>query len=528
MDAPEGTNHDRMERAQGLLAQYQGADANKPAALPARLAGPASLCGSAQRQARLRNCTGVLPGLPRPDRHRLRDHGRVRQPPGRHRPLARRARGHLRDMAATSRTRLVNPRLGTYFGIYAAAFAALVIMTLMFEQLGASDTALRYLMFAGPLVLYGAIGLFSPTREANDYFACGRRVPASFNGLVLAVTALGGAGFLALTGAFFAIGFDALCLGLGLCAGLVFMSVLLAPFLRKFGAYTVPSYLGRRFESQALRVVAAAVLAVPLLLLLAAEARFAAFAASWLTGQPEGVMAIVVVACTAATVVAGGLRSHTWSASAKAIAALIALVVPATIVALMLTNLPLPQMTHGNTLRVLTRLESARGLPFLDAPALAFELPRDGLEPLAKRFIQAFGSVGTVAFALMALVTAAGVAASPSLLLRPGSTPGVHETRKSFGWGVLIVGVVLLTLPAVAIYLRVMLLDQVIGQPVDRLPAWFNALQKAEIARVDATGPTVALVNISFDRDAVLFSLSFAAGFPQALVYLALAGALAA
>src|SRR5262249_45560439 len=98
----------------------------------------------------------------------------------------------------------------------------------------------------------------------------------------------------------------------------------------------------------------------------------------------------------------------------------------------------------------------------------------------------------------------------------------------SFGWGVLIVGVVLLTLPAVAIYLRVMLLDQVIGQPVDRLPAWFNALQKAEIARVDATGPTVAFVNISFDRDAVLFSLSFAAGLPQALVYLALAGALAA
>jgi cation/acetate symporter len=431
-------------------------------------------------------------------------------------------------MAATSRTRLVNPRLGTYFGIFAAAFAALVIMTLMFEQLGVSDASIRYLMFAGPIMLYGAIGLFSPAREANDYFACGRRVPASFNGLVLAVTVLGGAGFLALTGAFFAVGFDALCLGLGICAGLVFMGVLIAPFLRKFGAYTVPSYLGRRFESPTLRVVAAAVLAVPLLLLLAAEARFAAYAAAWLTGQPEGVMAFVVVICAAAAVVTGGLRSHTWSGSAKAIAALIALAVPATIVALMLTSLPLPQMTHGNTLRVLTRLESVRGLPFIEAPPLAFDLPGEGLEPLAKRFIQAFGSVGSLAFALMALVTAAGVAASPSLLLRPGSTPGVHETRKSFGWAVLIIGVVLLTLPAVAVYLRVMLLDQVIGQPVDRLPAWFEALQRARIARVEAAGPTVAFANISFDRDAVLFSLSFAAGFPLVLVYLALAGALAA
>jgi cation/acetate symporter len=125
-------------------------------------------------------------------------------------------------------------------------------------------------------------------------------------------------------------------------------------------------------------------------------------------------------------------------------------------------------------------------------------------------------------------VTAAGTAASPLLLPRPGSTPGVHEARKSFGWAVLIVGAVFLTLPAIAIFLRLTLLDQVIGQPADRLPAWFQALQQAGIARVDATTPTVRFINVSFDRDAVWFALSFAAGFPQVLVYLSLAGALAA
>ena len=431
-------------------------------------------------------------------------------------------------MAATSRTRLVNPRLGTYFGIFAAGFVALVLMALMLEQLGVSDRAVRLLMLAGPVALYGAIGVLSPARETNDFFACGRRVPAFFNGLVLAVSALGGAGFLALTGTFFAIGFDALCLGLGICTGLVFMGMLLAPFLRKSGAYTIPSYLGRRFESRALRVVAAAVLAVPLLLLLAAEARFAAYASAWLTGQSEHLMAVAVTTCVCVMVLAGGMRSHTWSASAKAIVALVALAVPATIVALMMSNLPLPQMTHGNILRVLTRMESARGLPELAVPFLAFEFPGEGLEPLAKRFIQTFGSVGSLAFVLMTIVTAAGIAASPSLLSRPGATPGVHESRKSFGWAVLIAGVVMLTLPAVAIFLRTMLLDQVVGQPADRLPTWFDALQTAGIARVDATTPTVNFANISFDRDAVLFSLSFAAGFPQALVYLALAGALAA
>jgi cation/acetate symporter len=239
-------------------------------------------------------------------------------------------------------------------------------------------------------------------------------------------------------------------------------------------------------------------------------------------------MAAVVVLCALAIVFAGGMRSHTWSGSAKAIAALVALAVPATIVALMLSNLPLPQITHGNTLRVLTRAEGARGLPFLAASLLGFELPGPGLEPLAKRFIQTFGGVGSLAFVLMALVATAGTAASPLLLPRPGSTPGVHEARKSFGWAVLIAGIVFLTLPAIAIYLRLLLLDQVIGQPADRLPAWFQTLQQMGFARVDATTPTVSFVNVSFDRDAVWFALSIAAGFPQVLLYLSLAGALAA
>jgi cation/acetate symporter len=239
-------------------------------------------------------------------------------------------------------------------------------------------------------------------------------------------------------------------------------------------------------------------------------------------------MAIAVVLCACAMVFAGGMRSHTWSASAKAIAALAALAVPATIVALTVSNLPLPQMTHGNILRVITRMEAARNLPFFAAPPLAFEIPSQGLEPLAKRFIQTFGSVGSLAFVLMALVATAGTAASPALLHRPGSTPGVHEARKSFGWAVMIAGAVFLTLPAIAIFLRLMLLDQVVGQPADRLPAWFQALEQAGVARVDATGPTVSFVNVSFDRDATWFALSFAAGFPLVLVYLSLAGAVVA
>ena len=151
-------------------------------------------------------------------------------------------------MAITARTRLVNPRLGSYFGIFTAAFTALVLMAMMLEQLGIDDGTVRFTLLAGPIALYAAIGFGSRAREIADYFACGRRVPAFFNGLVLGIAALGGAGFLAFTGSLLIVGVDAMCLSMGWCAGLVCMGVLFAPFLRKFGAYTLPTFLGRRFE----------------------------------------------------------------------------------------------------------------------------------------------------------------------------------------------------------------------------------------------------------------------------------------
>lgn len=431
-------------------------------------------------------------------------------------------------MAFTSRTRLVNPRLGTYFGIFAAGFAGIVLMAMLFEQLGANDAVVRLFVFGGPIALYLAIGILAGTREARDYFACGRRVPAFFNGLAVAIAALGGAGFLALTGSLFLIGFDALCLSIGWYAGLVFATLLFVPFLRKAGSFTVPTFLGRRFESRTVRVAAAAVLAVPILLLLAAEARFAAYAAAWLLGQSERVTSVLVVSGAAAVVIAGGMRSLTWSSSAQAIAALLALAVPATIVAVMISNLPVPQLTHGNILRVLSRMEAARNIPIIIAPPLSVELPAGGLEHLGKRMLQSFGNVGGLGFILMSFVMATGIAASPALLSRAGTTPGVYEARKSGGWAVLIVGLVVLTLPAIAVYLRSFVIEQVVNMTPDRLPTWFRVLQQAGIAALDGRTQPIALSSIGFERDAVLFALPIAAGLPQVVVYLSLAGALAA
>lgn len=431
-------------------------------------------------------------------------------------------------MAFTPNNRLVNPRLGSYFGIFSSLFAAVILLALVFEQLGLSDQLIRAMMLAMPILLYTGIALASSTDQPADFFAAGRRIPAFFNGLVIAVTALGGIGFMALTGLILMIGIDAFALTIGWIAGLVFMAVLLVPFLRKFGAYTIASYFSRRFDSRTLRVVSAAVLTIPALLLLVAEVRLGAFVSAALTGQSEHVMAFVVAMTAAILVACGGMRSLTWSSAAKAIAALVALIIPVTIVAILVSNLPLPQFSHGNLLRSIARMEVDRGIPTLFSAAMTFDLPGHQLEPLQKRFLQTFGHIGSLSFSATMLIIAAGIAGSPALLARSGTTTSVYESRKAMGWAVFITGFTILTLTAVAVFLRGLLVEQIVGSTGGQLPGWFQALQQIGIVSIDSKSQILALNNIAFRRDTAIFALPIAAGFPHVLTYLAMTGALAA
>jgi cation/acetate symporter len=431
-------------------------------------------------------------------------------------------------MSFSHRTGYVNPRLGTYFGIFMSAFIALTLMTLILEGLGVSDDALRLTMLFGPIALYAVIGAAAFTKEPIDYFASGRRVPAFYTGLVLAQTALGATGLVAITGAFFLIGFDALCLVIGGLAGFVVMAVMLAPFFRKFGAYTIPSYLGKRFDSRVLRVVAGGILAVPMLLVMAAELRIGAHAVSWFTTMPQPLAVMMLVTVVVVTVAAGGMRSLAWSSAAQSLAAMIALLIPVAIVAVMVTNLPLPQLSAGPVLRTVARAEAAQGLPIILPPALAFDMPGEGLSLIAKRYSDAFGSVGPLAFVIITLSLLSGIASAPWLLPRVAGTPGVYEARKSLGWATLLFGITMLTVASVAIFLRDYLTDIVTAVGPVRFPEWFSTLQERGILAVASDGGRPTLASFSMSRDDVLLSLPVVAEMPAALVYLAAGGVVAA
>jgi cation/acetate symporter len=444
-------------------------------------------------------------------------------------------------MSVLQRTRLVNPRLGTYFGIFLAAFLALGLLALIFEQLGLQADALRWGLLIGPLALYGVIGISSWTQDPLDFFAAGRRVPAFFTGLGLAVGALGGTGLVALTGLFFLNGFDAWCIANGLTAGLVVMAILIAPYFRKIGTFSVPGYLGRRFENRSVRVIGAALLAVPVLLVIMAEIRVLLFAAGWLIAPPQvgaegellsssmtGPLGLLVAAVLTAITIMGGMRAVGWSGTAAAIAALVALLVPSVIVATMTTNLPLPQFSHGPTLREIGRLEALAGLPIRQLPAFAFELAGNNFETLARRSTRPFGSVGIVSYILMGLTLMAGVAASPWLLPRVNLTPSVYDTRKSFSWALVVMGVLLLTTAGAAVFMRDIALTQLVDKAPAELPGWFRTLISAGAASFDATAIRLQPGSIAFKRDIILAALPIAAGLPATFTYLALVSIIAA
>lgn len=431
-------------------------------------------------------------------------------------------------MPTRVRSQSVNPLLGVYFGIFAASLAGLVVLLMIFEQLGVVDSRLRLMMTLGSLAFYAAIGIVAYSKLPHDYLLSGRRVPSFFVGLGLAVSALGGTGLVTFAGILFLAGFDGLCLPVGLVAGFVISVLLITPFLRKFGAPSLPTFLSLRFESTMVRLVAASVIVVPLLLLLIAELRIAQMSLVWLLGLSDGLAVVMAAATVALTLAAGGTRSLTWSSAAQSLAVLTTVLLPVAIVAVLMTNLPFPQLSHGPILKSLVRMEEVQAIPIGFADPMVFELPRQQAQAIVGRYATPFASVGPMAYVLAMLAMMLGVAGSPALIARTSATVSVYEARKSIGWAVFLSGVVVLTLSAMAVFMRDVLVNQIAGGAAASPPPGLRTLIEMGWAEIVGRTPTLAATGVAFKRDMVLPSLPVLMGFPNSLVSLIVAGVLAA
>lgn len=426
--------------------------------------------------------------------------------------------------------RTVAPRIGIYLGIFTSALVSLMFVLMIMEQLGSTSDMVRSTMIIVPLCLYVVVALLAYATDAGEYFSASRGVPALLNGLAISISSLGGIGIVTLTGLFFFIGHDAFAFAIGWMLGLMVLGILLAPYLRKYGATTVPAYLGRRFASQTIRITAALLIVPAVVLVMAAEMKIAGTLLSQFTGQSLAQTLAKGAILLFCMVSIGGMFGLTWSNCAQAITTLCGILIPLTAVSLAFTNLPFPQMTYGLMFDRLGLRELSNGIAEQAGDAIPASLTVPGVEPelIVKPYIEAFGAMSATGFVVTALVIMAGIATMPALLVRSGTTKSVYDMRKSMGWTVFFVGLIMLSLPAIAVFYRFMLLDTVVGVPNAATPEWFKTLLENGTIVVEGDLRSISIESTRFARDGIFGGFAVATQLPTAVVFLAIAGALAA
>ena len=145
--------------------------------------------------------------------------------------------------------------LKRYYSFYTGGFVAFVILVGILEQMGVPNKILGYIFLFATIALYAGIGFMSKTADVGEYYVAGRRVPALFNGMATGADWMSAASFIGMAGTLYLTGYDGLAFVLGWTGGYCLVAILLAPYLRKFGQFTIPDFLGARFGGHLPRMI---------------------------------------------------------------------------------------------------------------------------------------------------------------------------------------------------------------------------------------------------------------------------------
>jgi cation/acetate symporter len=264
-------------------------------------------------------------------------------------------------------------------------------------------------------------------------------------------------------------------------------------------------------------------------LLLAAEIKIAALIAAMFLPLPYTLAVAAVVITIASITIVGGMRSLTWSASAQFIVSVLGFAVPLIIVAVLLTNLPAPQLTYGEMFEPLQRSETIAGVAPAAPGELATALPAEQPRPSVKPFLQAFGAISQTDFLTLFLCLTLGAAALPSLLARSGVTSSVGDQRRSVAWGAFFVALFAISAPALAAFVKHLMFQDIAQSPASELPAWLNDLAARQLlitqdANVDGA---IEASELLVARDGIVLALPMAARLPYVCTVLIAAAGMA-
>jgi cation/acetate symporter len=250
-----------------------------------------------------------------------------------------------------------NSQLKKYYTFYTGGFIAFLIGLAIAEQMGLSRQWIGYIFLAATIGLYAGIGIMSRTAEVSEYYVAGRRVPAFFNGMATGADWMSAASFIGMAGTLFLSGFDGLAFVMGWTGGYCLVALFLAPYLRKFGQFTIPDFLGARYGGNIVRSIGIIAAIICSFVYVVAQIYGVGLITSRFTGLEFGIGVFVGLGGILVCSMLGGMKAVTWTQVAQYIILIIAYLPPVVWLGVKHTGIPVPQLAYGVTLQKVGELE---------------------------------------------------------------------------------------------------------------------------------------------------------------------------
>jgi cation/acetate symporter len=425
-------------------------------------------------------------------------------------------------------------QLGRMYGMYTGAFLAFVVFIGILEILKVPNVYLGYLFVFFTLAVYALIGVVTRTAQVSEYYVAGRRVPAFYNGMATGADWMSAASFVGMAGTLFLLGYDGIAWVLGWTGGYVLVSILVGPYLRKFGAYTVPDFLAFRFGGNFARFLGVIVLVCCSFTYVTAQVFGTGIIASRFLGMPFEIAVFVGLSGILLCSMLGGMRAVTWTQIAQYIVLIIAYLTPIVILSTQRYGIPIPELTYGQAIADITAREQ--------------EMLAKGLTTAAalKPHIQPFINYSPLNFFGIILCMMVGTASLPHILMRYFTTPSVREARQSVAWSLFFIFLLYFSAPAYAAFSKLEVYTEIIGRDLANLRPWlftWGELGLIQICGKNATNlqavvdackavaghpGVVRLQDFVINTDVIVLSTPEIAGLPYVISGLVAAGGLAA
>lgn len=401
-----------------------------------------------------------------------------------------------------------NQNMGRVFIIYTGGCLLCAAVLALLSLSGVSDRTIGIAFILLTVAFYAAMGLLGRSAQAADYYVAGQHVPALYNGMATAADWMSAASFLGLAGAIYAAGYDGLAFLLGWTGGYILVAVLLAPYLRKFGQFTVPDFLSARYGGRIARMAGTVILISASFTYVVAQLYGTGIIAARFLGLDFKAAVFVGLAGILLCSMRGGMRALIWTQVAQYVVVIVAYLLPVVILSTKATGVPLPQIMYGQALQRIGVLTAQLGAtPEIFAPS---------------------GLLDGVNFFGVALCLMLGTASLPHVLSRFFTTPSVREARISVAWSLLFIFMLYSTVPAYAAFAKLEILQQIADHTLTGNAAWLAQWSRIGLASASGTGGTLDLSQFHIDPDALVLATPEIAGLPFVVAALVAAGALAA